>query len=77
MVEMLAHAAHLRELHIVQNSYTGYAQGVDAKSWFKVNHLFKVFLRTKSKVDKDMVWQERANVVSVLYDCPFTKVRRE
>jgi hypothetical protein len=45
MIEMLSNSQHLEELHLVQNTYTGYTQPVSPKVWFRVNHLFRVYLR--------------------------------
>jgi hypothetical protein len=45
MIEMLSNSQHLEELHLVQNTYTGYTQPVSPNVWFRVNHLFRVYLR--------------------------------
>ncbi|ODN00216.1 F-box/LRR-repeat protein 3, partial [Orchesella cincta] len=70
LVQVLS-AGSLEEMHIVQNSYTETAVAVSAKCWMLAS--FKVYLRTWSNVHRDIVWQEKAPCVSVIYDSPMTK----
>lgn len=77
LIQVLAANPSLQELHIVQNSYYDETEvilpQVSPKVWQLVQ--FKVFLRTWCVVvHKDIIWQEKAPVVSVIYDCPMTKV---
>ncbi|CAG7716235.1 unnamed protein product, partial [Allacma fusca] len=70
VVELLCFNSRLEQLYIIQNSYTERAIPVDAKSWENVGKKFSVFLRTVGKLDREIIWQEKSPVISLLYDCP-------
>ncbi|CAG7721999.1 unnamed protein product, partial [Allacma fusca] len=74
VVELLCFNSRLEQLYIIQNSYTERAIPVDAKSWENVGKKFSVFLRTVGKLDREIIWQEKSPVISLLYDCPKTRV---
>lgn len=72
---------NIRDLYIVQNSYTP----VDAKpcSWQawklcrEINWRLQVHLRNESAKDQALVWQEYAPVYSILFDSPKIMARAE
>lgn len=67
----------LRHLHIVQNVYTETGYSVDSKYWYDLtrsNAVIRVHLSNIGKTKREMIWQDRAPVSSILYDSPYSQV---
>lgn len=79
LIAVLAANPKFEELHIVLNSYTEtnamvvmLMPQISPKVWMLAH--FSVFLRTYCKnVHRELIWQEKAPVVSIIYDGPMTK----
>ena len=69
----------LRNIQLVTNSYTDcVATPVDYRVWKqtrKTNPRLRVHLVTEGKHSKEITFQSRAPVKSVVYDTPYTRVR--
>lgn len=67
----------LQHLHVIQNAYTEPCYSIDAKAWSEMNRknpALKVHLKSTGKTKRDIVWQERAPVSSILYNSRYSKV---
>ena len=77
LVEALAGLERLRNLHIVSNAYTEPTPTpVDYRVWRalrKAAPKIRVHLVTEGKHKKEVVFQTRAPVKSVVYDTPYTR----
>ncbi len=69
-----------RNLHVLTNSYTECVPTpVDYRVWAKcrrANPRLRVHLITEGKHSKEITFQSRAPVKSIVYDTPNTKVSR-
>ncbi|KAK7069064.1 hypothetical protein SK128_017452 [Halocaridina rubra] len=76
LIELLG-TSQLRNLFILQNKYTEHGKSLNYKTW-KVcrrnNPRLRVHLCTEGNVKRDIIWQERAPVKSVVYDSPYAKI---
>ena len=78
MNDTLGDMRRLRNLIIITNSYTEcVATPVDYRVWKacrKVNPKLRVHLVTEGKHKKEITFQHRAPVKSIVYDTPYTQV---
>lgn len=74
---LLSCSKSLQHLHVVQNAYTEPCSGIDAKCWadfHRKNPSVQVHLKSMGKTKREIVWQERARVSSVLYNSRYAQV---
>ena len=67
----------LKNLHIVQNAYTEFYSCVNPKAWSELartNPSLRVHFKITGKTKRDMLWQEKAPITSILYDSPYSRV---
>ena len=67
----------LQHLHIVQNAYTECCYPIDPKAWsdlHRKNPAIRVHLKSTGKTKREIVWQERAPVSSILYNSRYSRV---
>ena len=80
LVECIGDMKRLRNLIIITNSYTEcVAAPVDYRVWKscrKVNPKLRVHLVTEGKHKKEVTFQHRAPVKSIVYDTPYTQVAK-
>ncbi|XP_064081402.1 uncharacterized protein LOC135197996 [Macrobrachium nipponense] len=72
--------SQVRNLYIVQNKYTEHGKSLSYKAWKKCrmnNNRLRVHLCTEGNFKKEIIWQERAPVKSIVYDSPYARVVRE
>lgn len=78
LVEALVGLQRLRNLHIVSNAYSQpEATPVDYRVWRAARRKcprLRVHLVTEGKHKKEITFQTRAPVKSIVYDTPFTRV---
>lgn len=66
----------LQHLHVVQNAYTETCSSIDPKSWSDLNRknpLLRVHLKSTGKTKREIIWQERAPVHSILYNSRYSR----
>lgn len=79
-VLLLIGQTKLKHLHILQNRFTPselVLLPVSGKAWYscrKANPSLSVHLEVESQRERDIIWQERAPVRSIIYDSPLAKV---
>lgn len=69
--------SRLYNLHIVQNKYTEQGKSLGYKVWKAcraANPRLRVHLCLEGPCKKEIIWQPRAPVKSIVYDSPYTKV---
>ncbi|KAK8395051.1 hypothetical protein O3P69_006066 [Scylla paramamosain] len=69
--------SRLRNLHIVQNKYTEHGKSLSYKVWKvcrRSNPYLRVHLQVEGPCKKEIIWQPRAAVKSVVYDSPYAKI---
>ncbi|XP_013785911.1 uncharacterized protein LOC106469936 [Limulus polyphemus] len=79
VIILLSHTS-LRDLYLVQNKYTDMALAVPVKAWRECRCLspkLRVHLVVEGKVKQEVVWQEGANVISIVYNTPYNQVAPE
>ncbi|KAK4023864.1 hypothetical protein OUZ56_009259 [Daphnia magna] len=67
----------LQHLHVIQNAYTESCYSIDSKAWTELNQknpALKVHLKSTGKTKREIIWQERAPVSSILYNSRYSKV---
>ncbi len=78
LVECIADMRRMRNLHIVTNSYTECVPTpVDYRVWKQLrrsNPKLRVHLVTEGKHSRELTFQGRAPVRSIVYNTPYTKV---
>lgn len=76
LLELLGQSS-LRNLHILQNKYTEHGKSLGYRVWKACragNPRMRVHLRLEGLCKKEIIWQPRANVKSIVYDSPYSKV---
>ncbi|XP_018027591.1 uncharacterized protein LOC108682857 isoform X1 [Hyalella azteca] len=76
LLELLGQSK-LRNMHILQNKYTENGRSVHYKSWKQCrqnNPRLRVHLSTEGSSKKELYWQQRAPVKSIVYDSPYSKI---
>ena len=79
LLQLLGHT-NLRHLHIIQNRYTPGEvnfRPIPAQAWRqcrRVNPKLLVHLEVEGSRDRDVLWQDRAPVCSILYNSQHIKV---
>lgn len=76
LLELIS-TSQLRNLFIVQNKYTENGKSLKYKAWKqcrKNNPRLRVHLCTEGSFKKEIIWQERAPVKSVVYDTPYARI---
>lgn len=82
-VLMLLGQTKLRHLHILQNRFTPsdlVLLPVSGRAWQacrKANPCLSVHLKVETPREREVIWQERAPVRSIIYDSPLMKVHSE
>lgn len=69
--------SNLRNLHIVQNKYTEHGKSLGYRVWKacrRANPRLRVHLCLEGLCKKEIIWQPRAPVKSIVYDSPYAKV---
>ncbi|XP_066981558.1 uncharacterized protein [Macrobrachium rosenbergii] len=69
--------SQVRNLYIVQNKYTEHGKSLNYKAWKKCrmnNNRLRVHLCTEGNFKKEIIWQERAPVKSIVYDSPYARI---
>lgn len=70
----------LRHLHILQNRFTPselVLLPVSGRAWYacrKGNANLSVHLKVESQREREVIWQDRAPVRSIIYESPLSKV---
>lgn len=67
----------LKHLHIVTNAYTESYSCVNPKAWSELtrtNPALRVHFKSTGKTKRDILWQEKAPITSILYDSPYSRV---
>ena len=73
----LISSTKLKHLHVIQNAYTESCYSIEPKAWSDLNRknpALRVHLKSTGKTKREIVWQERAPVSSVLYNSRYSKV---
>lgn len=76
LLELLGNSK-VRNMHIVQNKYTENGRSVHYKCWKQCrasNPRLRVHLRTEGSSKKELYWQVRAPVKSIVYDSPYSRI---
>ncbi|XP_069997731.1 F-box only protein 39 isoform X1 [Penaeus vannamei] len=76
LLELLSHTT-VRNMFIVQNKYTENGRILDPLAWKrcrKTNPRLRVHLSSEGNSKKEILWQRRAPVKSIVYESPYAKI---
>lgn len=79
VVALLSYTA-LRDLHLVQSTYTQLGIRVSTRAWRELRRAaprLRVHLAVEGRIAKEIIWQEGAPVHSVVYRTPYNQVGPE
>ncbi|XP_063610976.1 uncharacterized protein LOC134784757 isoform X1 [Penaeus indicus] len=76
LLELLSHTT-IRNMFIVQNKYTESGRILDPLAWKRcrtTNPRLRVHLSSEGNSKKEILWQRRAPVKSIVYESPYAKI---
>ncbi|XP_076060071.1 uncharacterized protein LOC143036511 isoform X3 [Oratosquilla oratoria] len=77
LLELIGNTS-LKDMHIIQNKYTENGRSLNPKAWKRCrynNPRLRIHLCLEGSSKKEIIWQHKAPVKSVVYDSPYSQVK--